>query len=202
MNTVADLSMERAEAVRDTLAQIRQIEQQQGVNRESLEQIRQQLLALAAREELFSLEDFPPPSADEDKTSCLYRIAEDDDHRFALYINSASGKFDTPPHNHTTWAVIVGIQGEEHNRFYQKNAQNIPEQNGDDVVKPGHGVAFLADDLHSIHISGAEPVINFHMYGLALEQLHQREYYSNKDQLWRVFPAHSDIREARPGKES
>jgi hypothetical protein len=39
--------------------------------------------------------------------------------------------------------------------------------------------------------------LNFHLYGLALEQLHQREYYSAKDKTWRVFPAHSDIREAR-----
>jgi len=36
------------------------------------------------------------------------------------------------------------------------------------------------------------------MYGLALEQLHRREYYKPKENAWAVFPAHSDIREARP----
>ena len=202
MNTVADLTMERAEAVHDTVANIRRIEQQQDITRGSLENIKQQLIVLAARNKLFSLQDFPPPTPDQQKTSCLYRIAEDEDHRFALYINSTSGKVDTPPHNHTTWAVIVGIQGDENNCFYQKNENQVPEQTGADVVRQGHGVAFLPNDLHSIHISAAEPVINFHMYGLALEQLHQREYFSSKDQIWRVFPAHSDIREARAGKES
>jgi hypothetical protein len=36
------------------------------------------------------------------------------------------------------------------------------------------------------------------MYGLALEQLHKREYYKADEQRWYVFPAHGDIREARP----
>ena len=31
----------------------------------------------------------------------------------------------------------------------------------------------------------------------ALEQLHRREYYKPKENAWAVFPAHSDIREAR-----
>ena len=49
--------------------------------------------------------------------------------------------------------------------------------------------------FRSIHISG--PLINFHMYGLALEQLHHREYYKAEEKAWKIFPPHSDIREAR-----
>jgi hypothetical protein len=53
----------------------------------------------------------------------------------------------------------------------------------------------MPDDLHSIHIQA--PLVNFHMYGLALDQLHQREYYQAAEKTWKVFPAHGDIREAR-----
>ena len=53
----------------------------------------------------------------------------------------------------------------------------------------------MPEDLHSIHI--AAPLINFHMYGLALEELHHREYYKAEERAWKVFPPHSDIREAR-----
>ena len=63
------------------------------------------------------------------------------------------------------------------------------------MVRQGSGVAFLPDDLHSIHIEG--PVLNFHMYGKGLEQLHGREYYKADEKRWKVFPAHSDIRDAR-----
>jgi hypothetical protein len=38
------------------------------------------------------------------------------------------------------------------------------------------------------------------MYGLALEQLHRREFYKSDEHVWGIFPPHSDIREARPGR--
>ena len=64
-------------------------------------------------------------------------------------------------------------------------------------VGPGEGVAFLPDELHSIHIHGDAPVRNFHMYGLALDQLAEREYWSKKEQVWKVFPAQDDIIDRR-----
>lgn len=60
------------------------------------------------------------------------------------------------------------------------------------------GVAFLPDDLHSIHIEG--PLLHFHLYGRALERLDRREYYDPASRGWKVFPAHSDIRDARSGR--
>ena len=128
------------------------------------------------------------------RNSCLYRVAEDPDHRFALYVNSSFGNYGTPAHNHTTWAVIVGVTGEELNRFYDRR-DGRPIEKSQYVVKQGTGVCFMPEDLHSIHI--AAPLINFHMYGLALEQLHNREYYKAEERAWKVFPPHSDIREAR-----
>ena len=116
------------------------------------------------------------------------------DHRFALYANASLGGYGTPAHNHTTWAVIVGVTGAELNKFYERTAEGIRE-NGRDVVCHGAGVAFMPEDLHSIHIEA--PLLNFHMYGLALEQLHRREFYEEKERRWEVFPAHSDIRDAR-----
>ena len=100
------------------------------------------------------------------RKSCLYRVSEDPDHRYALYVNSSLGGHGTPAHNHTTWAVIVGITGEELNRFYDRSPEGPPR-------------------------------VNFHMYGLALDQLHSREYYQAAESTWKVFPAHGDIREAR-----
>ncbi|MEZ5225210.1 MAG: hypothetical protein R2710_00645 [Acidimicrobiales bacterium] len=71
-------------------------------------------------------------------------------------------------------------------------------QKGEHMVEAGTGVAMLPDDLHSIHIGG--PALNFHCYGLALERLDRREYYSERTDEWKIFPAHSDITEARPGR--
>jgi predicted metal-dependent enzyme (double-stranded beta helix superfamily) len=184
----------RKKEIESAVADVRQIEKREGVTRASLEKIKQRLMRLAARQELFTARDFPPPAPGAKRNSCLYRVSEDSDHRFALYVNSSDGNYGTPAHNHTTWAVIVGVSGEELNRFYDRADSGVREK-GNAVVRQGSGVCFMPEDLHSIHIQA--PLVNFHMYGLALEQLHHREYYKAEERAWKVFPPHSDIREAR-----
>jgi len=184
----------RKREIAAAVADVRAIERSDGVSRMSLEKIKQRLMRLAARQDLFTASDFAPPAPGGKRNSCLYRVSEDADHRFALYVNSSFGNYGTPAHNHTTWAVIVGVSGEELNRFYERAADGV-RQTGSAVVKQGTGVAFMPEDLHSIHISA--PLVNFHMYGLALEQLDHREYYKAEERAWKVFPPHSDIREAR-----
>jgi predicted metal-dependent enzyme (double-stranded beta helix superfamily) len=194
-----DPNTERTRLVEEAVADIRAIEAADGVTRESLERILARLVALAAQADLFNLEAYPPPPEGDAKRSCLYRISEDDDHRFALYLNASRGGYGTPAHNHTTWAVIAGVTGaDELNRFYERTDEGGVRQTGERSVRAGTGVAFLPDDLHSIHIDA--PLLNFHMYGLGLEQLHRREYYRPDLNRWQVFPPHSDIREARGGR--
>jgi predicted metal-dependent enzyme (double-stranded beta helix superfamily) len=193
-----DKSQERRREIDAAVDAIRAIEQRDGINRSSLAKIRQRLIQLAARTDLFTLQDFPPPEPGGARKSCLYRIAEDADHRYALYANASLGGYGTPAHNHTTWAVIVGVSGEELNRFYDRTADNGVREKGQHVVRQGSGVSFMPEDLHSIHIDA--PLLNFHMYGLGLEQLHSREFYQPEARTWGIFPPHSDIREARPGR--
>jgi len=190
-----DLKHERKQQIEAAVKDVRDIEARDGVTRESLEKIKARLAALAARKDLFDPADFPAPAQGGKLKSCLYRVAEDPDHRFALYVNSSLGGHNTPAHNHTTWAVIVGITGEELNRFYERASEGGVRETGQFTVRQGTGVAFLPDDLHSIHIQA--PLLNFHMYGLGLDQLHRREYYKAEEKEWKVFPAHADIREAR-----
>ena len=190
----------RAKAIDLTVAKVREIERLRGVNPEALLQIKTELLALAARTELFPLKDFPSPEGGSGKPSCLYRLSEDEDHRFALYANSTHLRYITAPHNHSTWAVIAGVHGEEPNRFYRRTAEGGVEETGGQIVSPGTGVTFMPDDLHSLDIKGEAPMLNFHMYGLAGEQLDRRQYYSAREHVWRHYPAHSDIREARYGR--
>jgi predicted metal-dependent enzyme (double-stranded beta helix superfamily) len=194
-----DRIRERQRDIEAAVADVRTIERRDGVTRESLEKIKQRLIRLAGRGALFTADDYPPPQPGSKRNSCLYRVSEDSDHRFALYVNSTLGSYGTPAHNHTTWAVIVGVSGEELNRFYDRVEDGVRVKR-EFTVKQGSGVAFLPEDLHSIHID--KPLINFHMYGLALEQLHHREYYKAEERAWKVFPPHSDIREARPSKQT
>ena len=194
-----DRATERAREIDATVADISAIEARDGVTRASLEAIKARLMRLAARTDLFTLEDYPPPQPGDKRSSCLYRLHEDADHRFALYANASRGRHGSPAHNHTTWAVIVGVAGgNELNRFYERTPDGGVREKGQQVVRQGSGVAFMPDDLHSIHID--QPLLNFHLYGLGLEQLMRREYYKPEEHRWEIFPPHPDIREARAGR--
>jgi predicted metal-dependent enzyme (double-stranded beta helix superfamily) len=172
---------------------ISEIESGGPLDRERLSMLRSRLLRLLEQRELFPAEDFPPP---EDKGAFLYRIAERGDGRFALYVNACKDRTDSPVHNHTTWAVVCGFDGQELNRFYRRRPDGTPEQTHEEMVERGTGVAMLPEDLHSIHISGGG--MNFHMYGLALDRLGERVYFSERDQTWKLMASMSAIVEARP----
>ena len=167
-----------------------------GVTRAGVAAIRDRLIELSAHRELFPADDFPAPADAEPESSYMYRLAQDADDRFALYAQSSRGHVETPPHNHTTWAVVVGHAGHELNRFYERTSDGVAET-GRHMVAEGTGVAMLPDDLHSIHIDG--PALNFHCYGLALERLDSREYFDAAEGRWKSFRATSGIREARLG---
>src|SRR5512138_1979294 len=135
-------TVQRRREIEAAVADVRAIEARDGVTRESLAKIKQRLIRLAARTDLFTSEDFPPPQPGSKRNSCLYRVSEDSDHRFALYTNSSLGNYGTPAHNHTTWAVIVGVSGDELNRFYDRAADGVRVK-GEFVVRQGTGVAFM-----------------------------------------------------------
>ena len=187
--------LHRTQAIAGAVSEIRGIEASDGVTRDSLDRIRRVLLDLAARRELFPLADFPMPPPDAERNNTLYRLSEDADHRYALYAQVSRGGTESPAHNHTTWAVIVGLQGEEVNRLYDHDDKGGVAVRDSFVVTGGTGITFLPDDLHSIHMVPDRAVLNFHMYGLGLEQLHARRYYKPATGEWAHFPASSGIRD-------
>ncbi|MFQ5784260.1 MAG: cysteine dioxygenase [Alphaproteobacteria bacterium] len=197
------MAQNRNAAVAGTVAKIREIEAGQGVTRAALERIRDELIALASRVELFPGSEFPPPESGRDGR--LYLLSEDDDHRFALYLNCATDDKNTPPHDHQTWAVVVGVRGEEHNRIYQRTDDGAVAGRGEVrvareiTVRPGGGVCLMPDDIHSIHMRGADAKMHLHMYGVAIPQQNARKSFDVTAGIYRHFRPHPDIRDARAG---
>ena len=188
----------RRQVISATLDRIRAIESAEGITKTALEAIKSELLGLGEETALFTLEDFPPPVPGGDSNSHLYLLAEDPDGRFALYAQSCLPGIDVPPHNHTTWAVITGIEGVEENRFYKRGPDG-PEMAGRREVCRGVAVGLLPQELHSTHIHGHRPVLNFHMYGLALDRLVAREFWEASSETWKIFPAQEGIIDRRAG---
>jgi predicted metal-dependent enzyme (double-stranded beta helix superfamily) len=172
-----DLVTQREAAVAKLLDDVRGVIERSGVTRAALAAIGELLQALAAQDAaLFDAADFPPPSAESGDTSTRYRLNPGED-GVALYLNSLLPGKTTIPHNHDTWAVIAALKGEELNRLYSRtDDRKDPERaalelDREVVVEPGTPIAFLPDDIHSIHVTGSIPTLHFHIYGRPLDTL-------------------------------
>ena len=187
---------QRNQAVAETVDRVRSIEQQHGVNYEALGKIRNELIELTRDKELFPRSSFP---INDDGGSAVYRISEDSDHRYALYASVGAAGKSVPPHNHTTWAVIVGVYGDELNRFYERTDDSSKEgyaelkETGSFVVQHGNGVVFLPDDIHAISTDDSEPTVHLHMYGLALDHLHERLVFDQAGKTVNTMSIRADI---------
>ena len=184
---------ERRTAIENALAKIREIDRTEGITEASLEHIKGVLLSLAERKDLFSEADYPPPA--QDGTSNFYGLSVDDDDRYALYLSVGRKGRETPPHNHTTWAVIVGMSGEEENRIYERIDGDREQGRAElrlkesRVLRAADGLAYMPDAIHSIHVISDEPTRHFHMYGKALAALPDRVQFDTASGTYKHFPA-------------
>ena len=196
MTTIA---AERRDAIADTISRIRIIEAEKGVTREALDDIKDTLVGLATRNELFPRDTFVAKG--DEPSSRIYRLSEDDGHRFALYLNCGKPGISTPPHDHTTWAVIAGIDGEEHQKVYRRTDDGSKPGVGtvevarEFTVTPGTAIAFMPDDIHSIHVPGEKPILHLHLYGRGFEEMQGRVAYDTQAGTYKTFPGHPDVME-------
>ena len=177
----------RGKAIGEALDDIRAIEAQNGVNRDSLELIKQRMIKLGQQRDLFPDADFP--LAPEHNGEFFDVLSVDDDGRFELYIEVADQTVDVPPHDHTTWAVVVGIEGDELNRLYDAdpNGGTPPTLREEVHVGPGTGVAMMPEDFHSIHMAEGERNMHLHLYGLCFAKLKDRTLYDKEAGAYRQF---------------
>ena len=139
------IEVERAAAVGALIGKAKAIVARDGVTRDSLTRIEAELMGLAAQEHLFPFADFPPPPSGE-KGGKRYLLHSEPDDSFALYMNALNPGNDTKPHDHTTWAVVVAVSGQELNRRYERTDDGSVEgratlrETGQVMVEPGRGL--------------------------------------------------------------
>lgn len=195
MQATADMATAREQAVAACIDDVKAIIGAEGVTRGALEQVKGRLLELALRRDLFSFEQLPMLH----EGSTMHLLSEDPDHGFALYAVAAHSESKTPPHDHTTWAVVVGVEGTEVNRHWRRvDAGSVDgkaelEEAGVTVVEPGTGVALMPDDIHSIERSSAAPMLHFHLYGRSIEHLPERKQFDRAAGRYEVYPANPNI---------
>jgi predicted metal-dependent enzyme (double-stranded beta helix superfamily) len=146
-----------------------------GVTRAAMQEVLASLEGLARQTELWSRERFHDPEPDE--LQVRHFVREDPDQTFALYLNVLRPGKRIFPHNHTTWACVAAVAGQEHNTLHEIAEGGLRigpaklRKIDQIAVEPGRGIAMLPDDIHSVEVKGDRIVRHLHFYGLALEAI-------------------------------
>ena len=103
----------------------------------------------------------------------LYELAVMSESKPSVYLVTDGAGVVSPPHEHCTWAVIVGLRGIELNTFFLRPSA------GSAVVTPGHSINVGAGEfltmraaaVHSTTTVGSESTFHVHLYGRPLVAL-------------------------------
>lgn len=196
----SDIASRRAAAVAAFIATARRlVPDPEAATPDQLRAVAAALEQLGLQRELFPTAHFP---VSEDNPAQVYRLSEEPGGRHALYVSAGLPGKAQPPHDHTTWAIIAGISGNERNVFYDRAATADPARDAlaaertVDVV-PGVSVQLSPTDVHTIELVGDEPGLHLHFYGRALDRMPGRVVFESRDGgTYRTFGPPKSIRHA------
>lgn len=86
------------------------------------------------------------------------------------------------PHDHQTWGVVVGLDGDETNVNRERRDDGSRSGYADlavrneVVVRRGDVLGFLPDDIHSVQNDGAQASLSLHIYGKSLAHIDRSEF--------------------------
>ena len=151
MSTVTE---QRTQAVASAIAQMKSALGEAAPTRPALADVLASLEAIAAQPEFWQAADFPPPEPGEaDVVGALRELEEET------------------------------VEGTEVNRVYERTddgsvaGRGTLRETAHVLVEPGHGIALMPEDIHSVQIEGEQVIRHLHMYGRALETLTERTGY-------------------------
>ena len=135
-------------------------------SRASLEQLAAELAKIARSLDLSMYRRAGPGE------ELLYSLAESQNGP-SLYLVSDGTGTTSPPHEHLTWAIIVGLSGVELNTFY--TASSIQSRVATRLSELRLGTSEVAvmepSAIHSTKVVGNVPTCHLHLYGKPLHSL-------------------------------
>jgi predicted metal-dependent enzyme (double-stranded beta helix superfamily) len=134
----------------------------------------------AARQAEWLRDDMCEPDAEQGFGFRL--LHEEAGHDLAVFIASWLPGRGTPPHDHGTWAVVVGLKGRERNTRWRRlddgaragYAQIAPA--GERLVGAGDVVAMLSGAIHSVCNDGDGVSVSLHIYGRHVNHTHRSQF--------------------------
>ena len=103
----------------------------------------------------------------------LYPIAVSESGGPSLYLVSDGAGVTSLPHEHHTWAVIVGVRGSEVHTLYERvpGKSSCIRKPSEVTVGAGEVLCMHASELHSTRVGGCHSTYHLHLYGKPLSAL-------------------------------
>ncbi|CAG0969359.1 cysteine dioxygenase [Burkholderiales bacterium] len=177
---VKDDASRRTTALRDFTVALREAREHCPGERAMIAHARELTVTFAARQSEWLTEAMCVPDAVQGFGAHL--LHEEPDHTLAAFVVSWLPGRGTPPHDHGSWAVIVGLRGSELNRMWRRL---------DDGGRPGHAVLAPASEraiamggvvampsgaIHSVRNESDEVSVSLHVYGLHFNHARRSQF--------------------------
>lgn len=98
-------------------------------------------------------------------------LHEEPDHALAVALFSWLPGRGTPPHDHGTWGVVVGVEGDEVNTFWQRVDDGSREGHAElrrlaeKRFVPGDAIVLPFTAIHSVWNDTDQVSVSLHVYG-------------------------------------
>lgn len=98
-------------------------------------------------------------------------LHEEPDHTLAVAVLSWLPGRGTPPHDHGTWGLVVGVEGDEVNEFWKRTDDGSQsghaelQKLGEKVFAPGQTLLLTPSIIHSVRNDSDQISVSLHIYG-------------------------------------
>ena len=112
----------------------------------------------------------------------VHLLHEEPDHSNAVFLLAWMPDRGTLPHNHKTWAVVVGVEGDEEEVIWHRRDDGARkghaelERGTNAMLAKGKSSCLLSEDIHSVWNTGREISMSLHTYGRHINHTDRSEF--------------------------
>lgn len=119
---------------------------------------------------------------DESQGIGVHILHEEPDHNLLIETVCWQPGRGVKPHDHQTWGVVVGLDGDERNVSWRRLDDGTKPGFADlvedkvTIAQRGDVICLQPDDIHSVTNEGEKPSLSLHIYGRSLAHVNRSEF--------------------------
>lgn len=112
----------------------------------------------------------------------VHVLHEEPDHTLAVFLVAWEPGKGAPPHDHGTWAVVAGVEGDERNIVYQRvddrsrDGYAVLEVKHDFTIADGEVISMRTGGMHSVLNETDKITLSLHTYGKHLNHTGRSQF--------------------------